>query len=827
MRRAFPLLPGATSDGASVRENEMLHAVLQDLRYGLRTLSRAPGFTAAAAVTLALGIAATTVLFTVVNGVLLRPLPYPDPDRLALLYSAYPQRGIDRGTLSVPDFRDWSARTRTVSRMGVYSTLPSALVLQDESGARELATAHVSWDVLPTLGVEPVIGRVFRQEEEDAAARVAVLSHAAWMRHFGGDPAILDRSVMLSDQLFRIVGIMPEGFGFPRPEIEAYALLSTIPADSIPQHLRFVRFLNAIGRLAPGITAAQAADELSSIAAALAGEHPESNAGLEGAAAQPLRQAVVGHVETALLVLFGAVGFVLLIACVNVANLLLARGVGRKREIAVRAALGASRARIVALLLAESLALALLAGAGGWLLAIWGVDALVAGSAGLIPRAADVTPDARAMAFACAVSVLTVGIFGVFPALAATRAEVSQQIREGGGDRGSSRLGARGTLVAAEVAIALVLLVGAGLLLRSLWTLHNVDPGFRTEDTLAVTMTMPSTRYAERAEYLGLHDELLARFRVLPGVSAAGSIRNLPMRGTGEQLRVQVSGRPDVPEAERPVVDMLQVTPDLFRALGVPLIRGRAVSDDDREGGPLSIVVNDTLARSLFAGEDALGQRLGFAGVDATIVGIVGDVHQRALETAPTPTVYVPLQQIPRRAMTFVLRTSGDPMRLAGAVAHAVRETDAGLAISDFVALDAVVSGAVARPRLFTTLLASFAALAVLLSAVGISAVVLFAVRQRTREIGIRMALGAPRGQTVRLMVWHGMAPVLAGMAVGLVAAAGLSRFMSALLFEVTPIDVTTYAVVALLLGAIAFLATYLPARRAAGIDPMVALRQE
>ena len=805
----------------------MLHTVIQDLRYGLRSLARTPGFTAAAALTLALGIAATTVLFAVVNGVLLRPLPYPDPDRLALLYSAYPERGLDRGTLSIPDFRDWSERTRTVSWMGVYSTLPSALVLQSESGARELATAHVSWEVLPTLGVDPAIGRVFRQEEEDAAARVAVLSHAAWMRHFGSDPGILDRTVSLSDQMFRIVGVMPEGFGFPRTDIEAYALLSIIPPESIPQHLRFVRFLNAVGRLAPGVSAAQATQELSSIAAALAGEHPEANAGLEAAAAQPLREALVGHVETALLVLFGAVGFVLLIACVNVANLLLARGVARKREVAVRAALGASRARIVALLLTESLALALLAGAGGWLLAIWGLDALVAGSAGLIPRAADVTPDARAMAFAFAVSVLTVGIFGVFPAMAATRADVAQQIREGGGERGSSRMGARGTLVAAEVAIALVLLVGAGLLLRSLWTLTNVDPGFRAEDTLAVTMTMPSTRYAERAQYLGVHDDLLRRFRALPGVSAAGSIRYLPMRGTGEQLRAEIPGRPEVPEAERPVVDMLQVTPDLFRALGVPLIRGRSVSDDDREGGPLSVVVNDTLARSLFAGEDALGRQLAFAGLEATIVGIVADVHQRALETPPTPTVYVALQQIPRRAMTFVLRTSGDPMLLAGAVEHTVREVDAGLAISDLVALDAVVQGAVARPRLFTTLLASFAALAVLLSAVGISAVALFAVRQRTREIGIRTALGAPRGQTVRLMVRHGMAPVMAGMAAGLAAAAVLSHFMSALLFQVTPIDVTTYAVVALLLGAVALLATYLPARRAASIDPMVALRQE
>jgi predicted permease len=805
----------------------MLRIAIQDLRYGLRTLGRAPGFTAAAVATLALGIAATTVLFTVVNGVLLRPLPYPHPDQLALIYAAYPQRGVDRGTLSIPDFRDWSERSRTVSRMGVYSTLPSDLVLQTDTGARELATTHVSWGVFPTLGVEPALGRTFRPEEEDGAARVVVLSHNAWTRYFGADPGMLDRVVTLSDQTFRVAGVMPEGFAFPDPDIEAYALLSIIPPESIPQHLRYVRFLNAVGRLAPGVTPTQASQELSGIAAALAAEHPDTNPGLDAAAVRPLRDAVVGNVETALLVLFGAVGFVLLIACVNVANLMLARAVKRKREVAVRAALGASRGRIVALLVSESLVLALLAGATAWLLAAWGVDALLAQSGGLIPRAVEVAPDGRVLAFAFAVSILTASIFGVFPALAATGTGVSQQIRESGGERGTARLGARGTLVAAEVAFALVLLVGAGLLIRSFWTLHNVDPGFRPDGALAVTMSLPATRYPEQSAFLGFHDDLLTRFRALRGVTAAGSIRYLPMRGTGEQLRVDVPGRADVPEAERPVVDMLQVTPDLFRALGVRVISGRTVSEDDREDSPLSIVVNQALARAIFPGEEALGRRIGLATTEATIVGIVGDIHQRALETPPAPTVYVPLRQVPRRAMTFVLRTAGDPMALAGAVEQSVREADSGQAISNIMALEAVIDSRLARPRLFSTLLASFAGLAVVLASVGISAVVLFSVRQRTREIGIRMALGAPRRQTVTLMLRHGMTPVLAGMAVGLVAAAALSRFLAALLFEVKPLDLATYGAVVVLLGAVGLIAAWLPARRAAGIDPIVALRQE
>ncbi len=804
---------------------------MNDLRYAVRKLRRNVGFALVAVLTLGLGIGATTALFTVVNGVLLRDLPYPDPNRLVLLYSAYPQRGVDRGTVSVPDFRDWSEQTRTVTRMGLYSTSPADLVLLAEDGARELQTAYVSWGFFPTLGVDPLLGRVFRPEDETGDARVVVLSHGFWTRQYAADPSVVGRAITLSDQQFRVVGVMPAGFGFPQTDVEIWAPLTVIPATSIPLQQRGLRVMNAVGRLAPGATPAQAREDLTAIAAALSREYPETNAGREAAGVVPLREAMVGNVRRALLVLFGAVAFVLLIACVNVANLLLARGIGRQREMAVRAAAGAGRARILRMLLAESLVLGLLGAAAGCVLAFWGVDLLLRRSAGVIPRAHEVAPDARVLAFALVTALLTTVAFGLFPAIATARSDPARNLKEGGGDRGATRLRARGGLVAAEVAIAIVLLVGAGLLLRSFWSLRNVDPGFRAEGALAVTLVIPSSRYLERERYLAAHDQILERLRAIPGVEAVGSIRNLPMRGAGESVPWEVVGEPAVPLGQRPAADLLQVTPDLFRALGVPLLRGRSVAVTDAPAGAAtvspSLVVNETFAREAFRGADPLGRVIRMYSAEGTIVGVVGDVHQRGLETPPVPTVYVPLQQVPRRGMSFVIRTAGDPLALSAAVHAAVRAVDPRQAISEMTSLEAVTRGAIARPRFFTVLLTGFAALAMALAVVGIYAVLAFAVRQRTREIGIRMALGADRRGTIRLVLRQGMTPVLAGVAAGLLAAAGLTRVMAGILFEIRPLDPGTYGVVALAVTGVALLACWIPGHRATQVHPMEALRYE
>jgi len=800
---------------------------MNDLRFAIRQLRRVPGLSVAAIVTLALGIGATTALFTVVHGVLLEPLPYPDPDRLVLLYAANPEGGANRVRLSVPDFRDWTERSRAVPRMGLYTTLASNLVLQREPEAREIQTAHVSWGFFPTLGVEPLLGRVFREEDETGDPRVVVVSHDFWRRQLGADSAAVGRTVTLSDRAFRVIGVMPPRFAFPESNIAAWALLATVPETSIPFQLRFVRLLNAIGRLAPDASVAQARADLSAIAAGLAAEHPDANAGLVAAAVLPLREAFVGGVRRALLVLLGAVAFVLVIACVNVALLLLARGMARAREIAIRAAVGAGRQRIIRMLLTESLVLAALGGTAGYLLAVWGVEALVAPSGGILPRAHEIAPDATVLAFTLAVSLVTVLAAGLLPALAVARPDPAEQLKRAAPAQGRFPLRGRGGLVAAEVAIALVLLVGAGLLIRSVWTLQNVDPGFRPDGVLAVAMVIPQSRYPERPEYLGAHRQLLERFRGLPGVEAAGSIRHAPLRGAGERISWEVPEHPAPSPAERPTADILQVTPDALRALGVPLLRGRAITAEDTPDAARVIVVNETFAREAFRGEDALGRTVTLGDLAVTVVGVVGDVHHRGLDVPPAPTMYVPIEQISRRAMTFVLRTARNPLALAGAVQEAVRLTDPAQAITEIAPLTDIVHRSVGRPRFFAALLASFAALALVLATVGIYGVLAFSIRQRTREVGIRAALGADRRRILQLVLGQGMRPVAIGLAAGLLGALALTRVLADLLFTIEPIDVPTYVAVTAMLGAVAFAACWIPARRATRVDPMEALRHE
>jgi predicted permease len=799
---------------------------MSDLRFAFRRSLKNPGFTTTAVLTLALGIGATTALFTVVNGVLIRPLPYPEPDRLVQLYSARPERGANRGSLSVPDFRDWSERSGTIERMGLYLRL-SDLVLMDDRGARELTTTYVSAGFLPTLGVEPALGRAFREEDETGDSRVLVLSHGFWTRQFGGDPSVVGRAITVSDRQFQVIGVMPEGFGFPAADVEVWCLLSIVPQTSVPWEFRGVRFARAIGRLAPGATPDQAREDLSAIADQLSEDHPETNEGLTAANVMPLRESLVGDVRTALLVLFGAVGLVLAIACVNVANLLLARGIVRGREIAMRGAMGASRWRLVRMLLAESLVLGLAGGVTGCVIGFWGVQAILGLSAGVIPRLGEIGVDGGVLTFALGVSLLVVLAFGLLPAVAAARSPAARLTA--GDARVTSRFTAHGGLVAAEAALALVLLVGVGLLVKSLVLLSSVDPGFRADGALAVTLVIPQTRYPTRQEYLGVHDQLLDRLGRLPGVQAIGSIRHFPLRGSGEQTSWELPEWGGVPPARRAQADVIQVTPDLFRALGVPLVRGRSVAGADRPGDPLALVVNQRFVQEAFGDGEPLGRTVLVSGMGAegVVVGVVGDVRHHDLRSPAAATIYLPIQQIPRRAMTFVLRVMGEPLALAGAVERAIHEVDPGQAISEIVPGEAVIGETVARPAFFTLLLGIFGVLAVMLAAIGVYGVLMFTVRQRTREIGIRMALGADQLRTRRLVVRHGMTPVAFGIGAGLLAAFALTRLMRGMLFEVQPLDLGAFAAATACVILVAVAACWIPAHRATRVDPMEALRWE
>ncbi len=804
-----------------------MDALLQDLRHGARQLRRARGFTAIAALTLALGIGGTTAIFTVVRGVLLRPLPFPSPDRLVRVWPAAPRDGQARMGFSVPDFEDWAAHSRSLVSLGLYSTIPSDVVLTGRGQAEALPTAHVSAGFFETLGVPAELGRTLLPVEEKGANHVIVLSDAAWRTRFGADPGLVGSRILLAGVPYTVVGIMPPAFGFPSHDIEAWVFLSTVPQSSIPLQLRVVRLLSAVGRLRPGVSVAQARAELSGVARALAAEHPQTNADLTAATVQPLREAMVGDVRLALLVLLGATMLILLIACANVANLVLARGTARRREVAVRAALGAGRARLLRQLLVENLLLGLVGGALGLVLAFWGVAALLARADGLLPRAAEVRPDAQVLLFALVASLLTGLLFGLLPAWGASRPRLASVLREGGRGATAAHGRARRALVVAEVALSLVLLAGAGLLLRSLWSLRSVDPGFATADRLVVTLTISDVKYPTRPGYMAFHHELMRRLGALPGVRAVAATRFLPLDGGVEDHGWTVPGSGVDPD-RNPSADLIQVTPGFFRTMGIPLVRGRAIEEQDRADAPLVLVINRTLARAAFGAADPVGHTIDFGGGGPLpVVGVVGDVRQRELRAPPPPIVYVAEQQTPRRALTYVLHTTGKALALAPAVRRIVADMDPDQPIARITSLEGALSESITTPRFLATLLATFAALALLLAALGIYGVLSYQVRQRTHEIGIRLALGARAGDVVGLLIRQGMAPVALGLAAGAAGAVLLTRLMSSLLFAVAPDDPATLAAAAALLGAVALAAVWIPARAAARVDAVRTLGVE
>ena len=797
----------------------------QDVRYAVRSLLRNPGFTVVALLILTLGIGANTAMFTVVNSVLIRPLPFPESERLVRVWAARSEGG--HGTLSVPDFEDWVERSTTMSSMGLYSLLPSDLILQNEGPAEEVETAHVSAGFFETLGVPARLGRTLRADEEYGQNRVVVLSHNSWVRRFGADPAIVGRTLMLKNEGYEVLGVMPEGFGFPTPDVEMWTFLSVIPEESIPLQLRPVRFLNALGRLGPGVTVGMATDDLGSVAAALSREYADTNEGLNRATVEPLQQAMVGDVRTPLLVLLAAVGFILLIACANMANLLLARGTGRGTEMAVRTALGAPQGRLIRQVLTESIVLSGMGGLAGVALAFAGLQGLSSWSAGVIPRATEVSPDARVLVFALGISLLTGVLFGVLPAFAISRTGVSEALKVGGRGVRPGRGGTQPWLVGVEVAVAVVLLVGAGLMLRSLWLTQQVDPGFEAQDRLAVSLTISASKYPDQPEYMGFHREALERLGRLPGVLEVGSIRNFPMQGAGEQAGWGVVGDDRATDDDERYLQIIQVSPDLFRALGIELRQGRSITDTDTEDASPTVVINERLARLAFGGESAVGRFLRIYGNEFEVVGVVADVKHFGLREETPSVAYVSQELIPRRAMAYVLHTTGNPLAAVAGVREVFADMDVDQPISQIGTAQEVLSASLAQPRFFTVLLGVFAVLALVLASLGIYGVISFQVGQRTQEIGIQIALGADRGDALRLILRGGMTPAVAGIVVGLGAALALTRVMEALLFEVGAADLPTYLGVAVSLLVVAGAACVVPASRATRIDPVGALRSD
>jgi len=800
----------------------------QDVLYALRRLVKAPAFTLVAVATLALGIGANSAIFSVVDGVLLKPLPYPEPDRLVGVYHVADGH---RAVMSGPNFTDIAKSATTLESAAAIST--GRAILTGEGEPTRLPIAEVSAAFFSVLRVRPELGRPFAATENTpGSTHVVILSHALWQQRFGGDAGVIGRRIMLDGVAKEVVGVMPAGFAYPDGR-EAWMPIEY--DDNFVSKQRASWYLDVIARLRPNVTPQQSAAEVETLGRGLARQYPDADSEI-GMSTYPLLDALIGDVRRAVFVLLGAVGFVLLIACTNVANLLLARAAARGSEMAVRTALGANRSRLVRQLLTESVLLSLIGAGAGLLLAVWGVDLLVRLKPAGIPRLDNVHVDATVIAFTVAIAIVTGILFGLVPAFNATRG-LSDTLKDGGrgavGARGGSRV--RAVLVMAELALAVMLLAGAGLLLRSFMKLEAVDPGFRIGPALTFDLTLPDARYKEDERQIAFFDQLLPRLRALPGVRGASAILGLPLSGLDIIISFQVQGRPPVPPSQQPAMQVRVATPDYFPNIGIPLKRGRLFTDDDRAGTARVVLISETAARQFFPGENPIGRTItlgwgrgpGKPRAGGEVVGIVGDVKDGGLNEASQPQIYLPYRQWPVGSMTVVVTTAVPPLSLTDAVRSSVYALDGNLPVSNVSTLDAVVAKSISQQRFYMLLLTMFAAIALVLAAVGIFGVLSYAVSQRTREIGIRMALGAQGRSVVGLVVRQAMLLVAAGIAAGLALGLSLSQTMTRMLFGVTPTDPATFAGVAVLLASVALLASYLPAWRATRVDPIVALRSE
>lgn len=807
-----------------------LDQLRQDLSFAVRTLRRSPGFAAGALLVLALGIGATTAAFGVVDAVLLRPLPYPQPEQLVRVWPASPTTGVERRTFSIPDYRDWRDRSDALTELALYSTLPSPPVMTGQGPAEEIPSAWVSGGFFEVFGVEAFIGRVPRADEDrEGANKVIVFSHGYWQRRFGGDPSIVGQTLTLEGEPFELVGVMPPDFAYPSADIDAWLFISNVPQASIPTEERFVRFMFSVGRLAPGVTVAQADQELDGIASGLASELPTTNEQLTAATVEPLHDVIVGDARSSLWLVLGAVGLILVIACANVAGLLLARAGSRRSELALRMSLGAERGRVVRQLLAEAAVLGLGGGLLGLSMAWLGTKAVVLLGGGLIPRSTEIGLSGGAFLFAFLITLAATLLFGLLPALRATDGGARAALAAGGrGATEGTAVGIRRILVGAEVAVSVVLLVGAVLLVRSFSALQAVDPGFQPQGLATMTLTITQDRYPERENYMQFYREIVDGIDALPGVAAVGSVRRLPLRGGGESMGFSIPGVFEPADDEAPATELVHVGGDAFAALGTPVLEGRVFTPQDDANAPLRLVANEAFVRAYSPNDPLLNRTILVNGEDeAEIVGIVGDIHQRDLEEAPEPTLYIHQEQSPRIGMGFVARAEPgvDPLQVAAAMRDVVVGLDSNQPVREVASMEAVVSEALSSSRFLTLLLTVVGGLAALLAAVGVYGVIATVVRQRTREMGLRMALGADRANVVGLVVRQGMVPAILGLVVGLMAALAISGVMESLLFRVAPLDPWAYVAAALLVGLLTFGACGLPAAWASRLEPARVLR--
>ena len=825
--KSFSRVDQSKEECRDARGVSFVENILRDVSYSLRVLFKNYAFTIVVVLTLALGIGANTAIFSFANGILLRPLPYPDSDRLASINETAMKRGIDLMSVSYPNFLDWKEQNTVFESMGTYFGGSTRFALSGAGEPVSIRGARVGYGVFETLRVSPQLGRSFTaNEDRPEEDGVVILGYELWQKNYGGDPNIVGQKIVLSNRARTVVGVMPRGFRFPEIAELWVPLALTTQTFTRTDH-----GLSAVARLKDGVNVAEAQAEMHNIAARIEQQNPVTNEGL-GVKVTSLHDFLTGDYREALLILLGVVGCVLLVACVNVANLMLARATARQKEFALRTALGAGRWRIVRQLMVESLLLALVGGVLGFALSIWALRLLLTSIPIQLPFWMNFGVDPRVLGFTIVITVLTGLLFGIAPALQTSRVDLNDTLKEGGRGTVGARGRSRSLLVVTEIALSLMLLVGAGLMIQSFLRLRRVNVGLDPTNVLVTSLHLPNAKYREDEQRAAFFKQLLERVRALPGVQAASATATLPLSGGGWGRSLTVEGYPVLAVGQAPMIQHTVVTPGYFRTMGIPVLSGRDFADSDAKGSQLVTIIDERLAREYWPNESPVGRRIRFGPPEDnepwhTIIGVVGTVRHERMQEDTRKSVYLPHQQIPAGGMAVMTRTSSEPKELVAAIRREVAQLDSDLPVSKVMTMVEVIDEAIWQPRLYATLFAVFAGGALLLALIGIYGVMAFLVQTRTHEIGVRMALGATARDVFKLIVGRGMKLTVIGVALGIGGAIALTRLMHSLLFNTSTTDPIVFILISGLLSVAAFLACYLPARRAARVDPLVALRYE